>query len=144
MATTNIKSTTLFDLLSTEILFIIFNYLSSNDIIYTFFFFNQQFNSLLLQNEYYLNYFELPTTNLKTWEKILVVISSQIESRNIIHLSLPLTYFLNLKSIIISLPAPLPDAQIKSIVEINQFQNLHSFKIKIKKIKRTGFIIHYP
>ena len=68
----NIESTTWLDLLPTEIIFIIFDYLSHNDIIYTFFFFNQRFNNLLLQNQRYLNYLELPTTNLNTWKNILI------------------------------------------------------------------------
>jgi hypothetical protein len=83
MATTNIESTTLFDLLPTEIIFLIFDYLSNNDIIYIFFFFNQRFNNLLLENQSYLNYFEFPTTDLNTWEKILLKIRSQIECLNI-------------------------------------------------------------
>ncbi len=55
-----------FDHLPTEIVFMIFNYLSSNDIIDTFFFFNQRFNNLLLE---YLNHIELPTLYSNRWEK---------------------------------------------------------------------------
>jgi hypothetical protein len=114
-STTNIESTAWFDSLPTEIIFIIFDYLSSNDIIYTFFFFNQRFNNLLLKNQRYLTYLEFPTTNLKIWEKILSMIGSQIECLNIntIHLSFPLSYFSNLKSIIISSPFGLPDEELK-------------------------------
>jgi hypothetical protein len=139
--TTSIQSTIWFDLLPNEILFLIFDYLSSNDIIYTFFFLNQRFNNILLQNQRYFNYFELPTTNLNTWKKILSIISSQIESLNIINLSLPLTYFPNLKSIIISSPYVLPSNELKSILKSEQFQNLHSFKIK--EIKREDFDAYY-
>jgi hypothetical protein len=136
MSKTNIESTTLLDLLPTEIIFTIFDYLSSNDIIYTFFFFNQRFKNLLLQNQDYLNYLELPTTNLKIWENILSIIGSQIDCLNIntIDLSFPLRYFSNLKSLIISSSFGLPDEELKSIIESKQFQKLESFKIKDEKI----------
>jgi len=130
---TSIQSTTLFDRLPTEIIFIIFDYLSSNDIVYTFFFFNQRFNYLLLQNEHYFNYLELPITNLNRWKSILSIIGSQIECLNIFHLFLPFTYFPNLKSIIISFPYTLPEHALRSILESEQFQSLHSFKIKEQK-----------
>ncbi len=113
MDTTNIESTTWLDLLPTESIFIIFNYLSNNDIIYTFLHFNQRFNNLLLQNQCYFNYLELPATNLTTWKNILSMIGSQIECLNITtnYLSFLLRYFPNLKSIIISSPYVLPDEE---------------------------------
>ena len=79
----------------TEIIFIIFDYLSNNDIIYSFFFLTQRLNNLLLQNQHFSNYFELPTTNLNAWEIILSMIGSQIKCLNIttIELSFPLRYF---------------------------------------------------
>jgi hypothetical protein len=125
MSKTKIESTTFFDLLPTEIIFTIFDYLSNNDIIYTFFFFNQRFNNLLLQNQRYLTYVELPTTNLKTWENILSIIGSQIHCLNIntIDLSFSLTHFSNLKSLIISSPFGLPDNELKSIIESEFIQN---------------------
>jgi hypothetical protein len=51
MTTINIELKTCFNRLLTEIIFIIFDYLSNNDIIYTFFFFSQRLNNLLLQNQ---------------------------------------------------------------------------------------------
>ncbi len=45
--TTSIESSTWLDDLPTEIIFLIFNYLSNNDIIYTFFFLSQRFNNFL-------------------------------------------------------------------------------------------------
>ena len=62
----NITLPTYFDKFPTEIIFMIFDYLSSNDIIYTFFYFSQRLNNLLLKNQEYLNYLEFPTTNLVT------------------------------------------------------------------------------
>ena len=132
----NNESTTWLNLFPTEIIFMIFNYLSSNDIIYAFSLFNQRFNHLLLQNPYYLNNFELPITNLKIWKNILSVVGSEIECLNmkINYLSIPLKYFTNLKSLIISSPYGLPEKELISIVESEQFQNLHSFKIIEEKI----------
>jgi hypothetical protein len=132
MSVRNIKSTTWFDRLPTEIIFIIFNYLSSNDIIYTFFCLSQRLNNVLLQNPHYFNHFELPTTDLNTWEKILSVIGSEIHSLSIntLYLSLPLTYFSNLKSISISSPYRLSNKEMKLILKSNQFKHLHSFRVK--------------
>jgi hypothetical protein len=64
MSMLNIESTTWFDHLPIEIIFMIFNYLSNNDIVYTFFFFSQRLNNLVLQNQHYFTYLELPITNL--------------------------------------------------------------------------------
>jgi len=45
--TTSIELTTWFDRLPTEIIFLIFEYLSTNDILYTFLDFNQRLDNLL-------------------------------------------------------------------------------------------------
>ncbi len=45
--TISIETDTWLDYLPAEIIFQIFNYLSTNDIIYTFFCFNQRFNNIL-------------------------------------------------------------------------------------------------
>src|SRR5690348_1742342 len=93
------------------VIFLIFDYLSSNDIIYTFFF-NQRLNNLLLQNQRYLNYLDLSTTNIDTWKSILSIIASRIESLNINTFDLyffALTYFPNLKSIIVSSSFSFPE-----------------------------------
>ena len=129
----NIESKTWLDILPTEIIFLIFDYLSNNDIIYTFFHLNQRFNNLLLQNQQYFNYFELPIINLKIWKNILLIIGSKIECLNIIHPSLPLTYFSNLKTLIISAPYLLSNDQLKSLIENQNYTNLHSFKINSNK-----------
>ncbi|CAF1024556.1 unnamed protein product [Adineta steineri] len=117
--TTSIESTTWFDRLPTEIIFTIFDYLSKKDIIYTFLFFSQRLNNLLLRNQHYINHLQLPTKNFDTWKNILSVIGPRIESLDItsIDLSIPLEYFLNLKSIIISTPYGLPNDQMKLIFE---------------------------
>jgi hypothetical protein len=129
-------TTTLFDLLPTELIYMIFNYLSSNDIIYTFFFLSQRLNNLLLHNQHYLTYLESPRINFYTWESILSIIGSQIECLNITtnYLSFSLKYFPNIRSIIISSPFGLPDEELKSIIESELFQNLHSFEIIEEKI----------
>ena len=143
--TISIKSTTWLDRLPTEIIFLIFDYLSNNDIIYTFFFFSQRFNNLLLQNKRYFNYLELPTTNLDTWKNILSVIRSRIESLNInsIDLLLPLTYFSNLKSIILSSSYGYPDEQLRSIFESHYFRNLNLFKLKENSCTFNPFYTNY-
>ena len=133
MDTLNIKSPTWFDRLPNEIIFLIFDYLSNNDIIYTFFFFSERLKNLLLGSERYLNHLELPRENLNTWKKILSFISPQVKSLNInsVNISFPLTYFSNLKSLIISSPLGFANEELKSIFESNLFVNLHSFEIQV-------------
>ena len=65
------------------------------------FIFSQRLNNLLLQNQRYLNYLELPTTNLNTWEKYFSIIGSQIECLNIntIDLSISINIFSKFKII---------------------------------------------
>jgi len=72
----NNNSLTLFDQLATEIIFEIFDYLSCNDILYTFFDFNQRFNSILLQHQQFSCKLESPTTDFYLWENILPIIGS--------------------------------------------------------------------
>jgi hypothetical protein len=131
MSLRNITSTTWFDHFPNEILFLIFRYLSSNDIVYTFSCFNQRFNNLLFQNPCYLK-LNLRTTNLDKWEKVLPIIGSQIQSRDIdtFYLSSSLTYFSNLKSLIISPSYGLSNKEMKLILKSDQFKHLHSFKLK--------------
>jgi hypothetical protein len=132
MSVISIKSATWFDRLPAEIIFMIFNYLSSNVIIYIFFHLSQRLKNILLQNPHYFNYLELPTTDLNTWERILSIIGSQIQCLkiNTLYLSIPLTYFSNLKSLIISSPYGLSNKEMKLILKSNQFKCLHSFKVK--------------
>ncbi|CAF4251075.1 unnamed protein product [Adineta steineri] len=131
MDVTNTKSTTWFDPFPTEITFLIFDYLSNNDIIYTFFFLSERITDLLLENKRYITYLKLPTTNVKTWENILSIISARIESLNInsIDMTFSLTCFSNLKSLIISCPYGFPDEELKLIFASEQFESLHSFRI---------------
>ncbi|CAF4091829.1 unnamed protein product [Rotaria sordida] len=145
MSMKNIPLRTLFDRLPTEIIFHIFDYLSNNDIIYALFYFSQRLNNLLLQSQCYLKYLNLPTTNLNIWKNIFLDIGSQIESININtnDLSFSLIYFPNLKSILISSPFGLPSKQLKLILESDQFQKLHSFKLKENKYFFQQFFIKY-
>jgi hypothetical protein len=127
--TASTESTTWLDRLPTEIVFMIFEYLSNNDIIIAFFHFSERFNNFFLQNERYSNYLELPTRNLSRWKTILSVIRSRIESLNItsIDLSFPLTYFLNLKSLIISSSHGFPTEYYKQFLIVNYLHNyIHS------------------
>ncbi|CAF0816779.1 unnamed protein product [Adineta steineri] len=135
----SIQSTTWFDRLPTEIIFTIFDYLSNKDIIYTFLFFSQRLNNLLLRNQHYINHLQLPTKNFDTWKHILSVIGSRIESLDITSIDLPssLEYFPNLKSIIISTPYGLPNDQMKLIFESKSFAQLDSFKVKENLIYPT-------
>src|SRR5437868_843393 len=69
-------------------------------------------------------------------EKYSSIIGSEIELLNInsIDLSISLTYFRNLKSIIISSPNIYAKEQLKQIFESEYFIQLHSFKIQENKI----------
>jgi hypothetical protein len=135
-----IKSTIWFDFLPTEIIFQIFDYLSNNDIIYAFFNTSQRLNNLLLQNQSYVTYLELPTRNFSIWKNILSIIGLRIECLviNSISLSFPLSYFPNIKSIIISLPFNLSNEELRLILESKQFANIQSFKIKENKFFSDG------
>ncbi|CAF2831649.1 unnamed protein product [Rotaria sp. Silwood2] len=132
----SVESKILFNDLPTEIIFHIFDYLSNNDIIYTFFYLNQRLNNVLLNNKRYLNYFELPTTNISIWKNILSNIVSQIEILNIstIDITFQLSLFPNLKSIIISSSHGFPDEELISIIECDIFKYLHCLIIKENKI----------
>ncbi|CAF3948599.1 unnamed protein product [Adineta steineri] len=132
----NINSITWLDRFPIEIIFEIFDYLSNNDIIYTFFSFNKQFNNILIRHRRYFTNLELPSTNFDTWEPILSYLGSKIESLIIstIDFSFPLIYFSNLKSIIIPSTYGLPKEQLKYLLDCDQFNNLHTFKLKQKKL----------
>ncbi|CAF3981763.1 unnamed protein product, partial [Rotaria sp. Silwood1] len=69
------------------------------------------------------------------WRNILSIIGSRIEFLNIntINFSLSLTYFPNIKSLILSSPIDVLNEQLKLILESEQFQKIHSFKIKENK-----------
>jgi hypothetical protein len=121
-----------FDQLATEIFFEIFEYLSCNDIIYTFFYLNQRFNSILLQHDRFLNHFTTSTHHLSFWQTILPIISSRIECLVLTtpDFSFSLDLFPNLKSLIISSSLPISSVQLILILESKQFQKLNSLKIK--------------
>ncbi|CAF3886906.1 unnamed protein product [Rotaria sp. Silwood2] len=126
------NSITWLDCLATEIILDIFDYLSCNDIIYTFFYFNQRLNSIVLQYQHCSNNFESSVTHFSFWQNNLPIIGSQIQylTINTIDFTFPLTLFPNLKSIIISSPVPIDYEQIDFILKSEQFNKLNSFKIK--------------
>lgn len=132
------KSRTWFDCLPTEIIFLIFDYLSNNDISYTFFNFNDRMTNLLFKNQRYFRYFELPSRNLHTWEDILFHIGSKIQCLNIIQsdfCSYLFKYLSNLKILIISCL----NKEIDFIIESKQFENLEKFIHKQDEIYLHGF-----
>jgi hypothetical protein len=131
----NQQTLTMFDQLATEILLDIFDYLSCNDIIYTFFYFNQRINSILLHHQRYLRTFQLPTTNFTFWQNILPLIESEIECLDYTTngLYFPLNLFSNLKSIIIPSSFSFYYNQLSLLIESEQFNKLYSLKIEPDK-----------
>jgi hypothetical protein len=87
-----------------------------------------------IQNQRSFIYFELPTTNFDIWENILSIICSQIKSLNITtnDFSRPLTYFTNIKSIIISSPYTILN---ESILDNRQLQNLHALTLTLEEFE---------
>ena len=128
----NTPSITWFDYLPTELIFYIFNYLSKNEIIYTFLFLSPRLHQILLDNCNYLDYFETPSTNLNQWKKLLPVTRPYIKTLNInqTNSAFPLRYFPNLKSLIVSSPCGLSNQLFRLIIESTQFNQLRSLKIK--------------
>lgn len=127
------KPSTWFDKFPNEIIFEIFDYLSFNDIIYTFYYFNQRLQNLLLENQCYFSYFEIPLiTNKDFWNNILPILGLQIQRLNIKSNDIPMSInlFPNLKSLILSSSCGVPKENFKLIINNDQFKKLLSFKIK--------------
>ena len=122
------ENVTWLDQFPSEIIFDIFEYLQSNDIIFTFFDFNQRFQDLVMQQKY----FEMPKTNLSFWRTTLDTIGPQIETLVINHggLMLSLDLFPNVTSIIVTSPCFIDSKIIESIMKNDRFDQLHSLKIK--------------
>ncbi|CAF1409656.1 unnamed protein product [Rotaria sp. Silwood1] len=138
------KSHTWFEQLPTEIILEIFDYLSCNDVMYTFFYLNERLNKLILQHECYLS-LELPISNLMFSKNIFLEVASKIQSLNIIKndSSISLKLFPNLKSIIMSSPYNLVEQQLESILKSDQFKKLHSLKIKCNELFFTPSFYDY-
>ncbi|CAF4902382.1 unnamed protein product [Rotaria sp. Silwood1] len=140
-------SHTWFNRLSTEIILEIFDYLSNNDIIYTFFYLNRRLHILLLQYQRFLSYVELPTSNLRFWKNIFSIVGTKIQTLKIIEndSSISLDLFPNLTSlIIISSPHNLAkQEQFESILQSDQFKKLHSLKIKFNELFLTPALYGY-
>ena len=110
--------------------------------------FSEQLDNLLLQNQRYLNRLDSPTTSLNTWKNTLSVIRYEIEPLNItsIDLTFSLTYFPNLKSLLIFSSFGFPEEHLKSVLESNQFKHLQSLKIKENQASYSslfGFSPHH-
>ncbi|CAF0995506.1 unnamed protein product [Adineta steineri] len=127
----------------TEIIYEIFDYLSSNDILYTFFYYNKRLNNLIIHDQHHINYFELPSSNSKFWQTILFTIESKIQTLIISTLpsSISLNNFSNLSSIIINSSFALTFAQFESILNNKQFHKLISFKILNQHSINTNFLL---
>lgn len=148
---TNTISKITFEQLGNETILDIFDYLSSNDIVYGFFNLNQRFNSILFYYKYYLSNLHIPTTNIYHWLNIISNIGSDIEHLTIstVDSYFSIDLFPNLKSLIISSPLPIDQNEIYSITEHKQFNNLTTFKIHCeiyyKEYRQSIFekIFHY-
>ncbi|CAF4446135.1 unnamed protein product [Rotaria sp. Silwood2] len=139
-----LRSHTWFEQLPTEIILEIFDYLSCNDIIYSFFYLTERLNKFILQHQRYLS-LELPISNSIFWRNIFSEVGSKIQSLKILKNdpSISLKLFPNLKSIIISSPYNLAEGQLELIVKSNQFKKLHSLKIKSNELYFTPLFYDY-
>ncbi|UJR32638.1 hypothetical protein I4U23_020098 [Adineta vaga] len=137
------ESKTWLDRFPTEIVHEIFDYLSPNDIFYTFFYFNERFNTLLLHPQCHLNYFELPSTDFQFWRTIIYTVSSKIETLIIFDPSIwiSLNIFSNLTSIIIKSSSDWTYLQLELLFNRKHFQRLHTFKIIGPYSIETKFIL---
>lgn len=128
---TSTKSTIWFDHLPTEIFVLIFEYLSTNDILYTFFHLNDRLKNFLIENHSYSTYFQFPKSNLNFWRKIIPLISSRIECLHVdtIYFPFSLNSFSNIKSIIICSSHGFADEELKSILINEHFQRLETFRM---------------
>ncbi|CAF0809313.1 unnamed protein product [Adineta steineri] len=136
-------SLTWFNRFPTEIIYEIFDYLSSNDILYTFFYYNKRLNNLILHDQHHINYFELPSSNTKFWQTILFTIESKVQTLIISTLPscISLNNFSNLTSIIVNSSFALTFAQFESILNNKQFHKLISFKILNQHSINTNFLL---
>ncbi|CAF0921655.1 unnamed protein product [Adineta ricciae] len=125
------QSETWLDRFPVEIVFEIFDYLSSNDILYTFFHFNYRFNTIILQDHRHLTCMKLPPSNSYFWRTIIFAIRSNIQTLIITHPAvwLPLNIFSNLTSIIIDSETEWSLTHIASLFNLNGFKQIYTLKI---------------
>ncbi|CAF1353468.1 unnamed protein product [Adineta steineri] len=130
----NMAEVTCFDRLSTELILEIFNYLSSNNLIYSFHYLNKRFNDILFHHDRLINNFQIPTNNLNFSNDIFQLIGPKIKYLTLTtnDLNIPWNFLLNLKSLTISSAIPLNCDHFNPILNSEQFRNLESFKIKSK------------
>ena len=123
---------TMFDQLSTEIFLEIFDYLSSNEILYTFFDLNERFRAILHQYQRCISHLETPKDNFYFWERIFMVLSEQIQCLTIStgSFNFSLNIFPNLKSVIISSSCSLNYQRLYFLLKSKQFTKLESFGIQ--------------
>ncbi|CAF3893307.1 unnamed protein product [Adineta steineri] len=125
---------TCFERLSTELILEIFNYLSSNDLIYSFHYLNKRFSDILFHYDRLINNFQIPTNNLNFSNDIFQLIAPKIQYLTLTtnDLNIPWNFLSNLKSLTISSSIPLNCHHFNSILNSEQFHNLESYKIKSK------------
>ncbi|CAF1438821.1 unnamed protein product [Adineta steineri] len=122
------------DRLSTELILEIFDYLSSNDLIYSFHYLNKRFNDILFHHDRLINNFRVPTSNLNFSNDIFQLIGPKIKYLTLTtnDLNIPWNFLSNLKSLTISSSIPLNCDHFNPILNSEQFHNLESSKIKSK------------
>lgn len=127
-------SVTSFNQLPTETILDIFEYLSSNDIIYTFFDLNQRFHSILLIQQPFSKIFLMTKKNFHFWKDVLPIFGFDIHhliiTTNGFWFSIDL--FPNLKSLVISSSFPIHFDRLYIIMKTKIFKNLISLKIQCK------------
>lgn len=121
-----------FDLLASEILFEIFDYLSYNDIVHAFSSLNQRFTAILPHYCSLLKTFITPTRDFPVWQTILSSINSHIEHLIITttEFSISLDSFPNLKSLVVSSSFSIDYDELALLLQGEQFRRLNSLKIK--------------
>ncbi|CAF1271773.1 unnamed protein product [Adineta ricciae] len=125
------QSETWLDRFPVEIVFEIFDYLSSNDILSIFFQFNYRFNTIILQDHRHLSCLKLPPSNSYFWRTTIFAIRSNIQTLIITHPAvwLPLNIFSNLTSIIIDSETEWSLTHIASLFNLNDLRRIYTLKI---------------
>ncbi|CAF3973254.1 unnamed protein product [Rotaria sordida] len=132
--TIKMAEVTCFDRLSTEIILEIFNYLLSNDLMFSFLSLNKRLNDILFHYDRLLNNIQIPTRNLDFSNNIFQLIGSKIQHLTLTtnDLKIPWDLLPNLRSLTISSAIPLNCDHFHLILNSKQFCNLKSFEMKSK------------
>lgn len=117
--------------LPTEVLLSVFDYLTSNDIIYTFYSVNGRFRNLLAHHGRYLSHYELPTSNTAFWQTVLPSVGPHVRTLTVPTPDLPLSLdvFANLTAVVITSPYGLSDRSLQVLFANRPFLQLRTFKV---------------